>query len=92
MPRANYNFPRIHPVPFDVTEAACNGADPKLFYPPAFDWVPANAKLICDGCPFKDECLEYAIAHEEYGIWAGTSGEDRRRIRRQRGARLRTAI
>lgn len=27
----------------------------------------------CKDCPVKDPCRSYAIAHDEYGIWGGTS-------------------
>jgi hypothetical protein len=40
-----------------------------------------DAKLICDFCPVKALCAEYAtIAHEPYGIWGGTSAADRKAI------------
>lgn len=40
-----------------------------------------DAKLICDFCPVKALCAEYAItAHESHGIWGGTSAADRKAI------------
>jgi WhiB family redox-sensing transcriptional regulator len=36
---------------------------------------------ICDGCPFIRPCLEYALEHDEYGVWGGTSEKDRRKIK-----------
>jgi len=33
-----------------------------------------DAQLLCDFCPVKALCAEYAItAHESHGIWGGTS-------------------
>ena len=40
------------------------------------------AKAICQRCPIKMQCLEYAmIAEDEQGIWAGTTAHERRQIR-----------
>jgi Transcription factor WhiB len=50
-----------------------------------------RAKNICNGmdgektCPFRNECLRYAIDEGEiYGVWGGTSERDRRKIVRAR--------
>ena len=40
-----------------------------------------DAKLICDFCKVKSLCAEYAIlAHENYGIYGGTTPADRKAI------------
>jgi hypothetical protein len=40
-----------------------------------------NAKLICDFCPVKALCAEYAIlAKEPYGIWGATTPAERKLI------------
>jgi hypothetical protein len=40
-----------------------------------------NAKLICDFCPVKSLCAEYAIlAKEPYGIWGATTPAERKLI------------
>lgn len=42
-----------------------------------------QAKAICTDCPVKAECLEFAITtNQEYGVWGGTSEEERRSLRR----------
>lgn len=48
-----------------------------LFYVEGF---PFLALSICKGCPVIDECLEFAIAHKEQGVWGGTSYAERKRI------------
>lgn len=50
----------------------------------------AEAKKICDSCPIRDACLEYALKEKErYGMWGGTTPIERRRVeRRQRRERL----
>jgi hypothetical protein len=40
-----------------------------------------DAKLICDFCPVKALCAEYAIlAHEPFGIWGATTPAERKLI------------
>lgn len=41
----------------------------------------AKAIQICNDCPVKAECLAYAHANNEHGIWGGVSDEERRRMR-----------
>ena len=43
-----------------------------------------RAKLICRECPVRAECLEYALAHGEQGIWGGMSEDERADILRHR--------
>lgn len=55
---------------------------PELFYPEGEDYKvrhqTARAKLICQDCPLKEQCLEYAItAKEHYGIWGGLDPSER---------------
>ena len=40
---------------------------------------------ICDTCPFMVQCREWALAHEGYGFWGGTTPNMRVKIRRERG-------
>jgi len=37
------------------------------------------------------ECAEWGIRNERFGIWGGLSAVERKRIRRQRGITLREA-
>jgi WhiB family transcriptional regulator, redox-sensing transcriptional regulator len=69
--------------------AACASADPDLFFPistrgPAQKQI-ARAKAICARCRVRRECLEFATSHDlTYGIWGGTTPEDRQRERRRK--------
>ncbi|GAS92654.1 WhiB family transcriptional regulator [Mycolicibacterium brisbanense] len=53
----------------------------------ADDWFPEEgdarkARLICVGCPVREECLAYAIEHDErFGIWGGLAPKQRARIK-----------
>ena len=68
---------------------ACLSADPDLFFPisstgPAERQI-ARAKMICAGCQVRSECLDFALSHDQtYGIWGGTTPEDRQRHRRRK--------
>jgi WhiB family transcriptional regulator, redox-sensing transcriptional regulator len=67
---------------------ACLSADPDIFFPisttgPAEKQV-ARAKMICAGCVVRQECLEFALTHDQtHGIWGGTTAEERQRARRR---------
>lgn len=53
----------------------------------------ARAAAICDKCPVKVPCLEFALDnHERWGVWGGKAWYERRRILKRRGetARLHT--
>lgn len=64
--------------------ANCSGLDPDLFFPERGE-PTAPAKEVCSVCVVRAECLEYAlVGRETYGVWGGTSEQERRRLRRQR--------
>ncbi len=72
-----------------VHRARCKDEDPELFFPigttgPAAVQIAA-AKAICNQCPVKAECLEWAMATgQDSGVWGGMSEEERRALRRAR--------
>ncbi len=68
---------------------ACSSADPDLFFPISSvglgEQQIARAKIICAGCQVRQECLDFALGHDQvYGIWGGTTPEDRQRERRRK--------
>jgi WhiB family transcriptional regulator, redox-sensing transcriptional regulator len=76
------------------TEASCRDLDTDLFFPAGETGLAAiqiqQAKAICRTCPVSAACLEFAmVTHQEYGIYGGTTEDERRRLRRQWKARLR---
>lgn len=66
--------------------AACLGVDPELFFPGKEHPADlAAARAVCQDCPVRIDCLEYALANgEQYGIWGGRSERERRRMRAAR--------
>jgi Transcription factor WhiB. len=63
---------------------ACGDYDPELFYPTSEANMAAveMAKSVCRRCPLRADCLSYALeTGDDWGIWAGTTARERRRIR-----------
>lgn len=70
--------------PADWTKQAdCRNLPTDLWYSEEAE-NQAFAKEICNGCPVKEPCLEWALKHEPYGIWGGETGRGRQRIRARR--------
>lgn len=69
-----------------VQHGSCHNASPAvaaLFFSEHNGDIIA-AKKICDDCPVREACLEWAIAnHEDHGVWGGASERQRREIRRR---------
>jgi WhiB family redox-sensing transcriptional regulator len=73
-------------------DAACRGGDASLFFAPSYfekreekDAREASAKVICQRCPVRESCLEYALAiREPHGVWGGRNELERRRLLRER--------
>lgn len=78
--------------------AACRGQQVVLFFGPDGERQPERdlrerkAKAVCEACPVRIECLNYAVGRpEKYGTWGGLneverSSERRRRMRRANAA------
>jgi len=69
--------------------SACLNADPDLFFPIAVGTAVSKqvsrALRICEGCPVRQQCLDFAVrSGEKDGIWGGTTPEERIRARRAR--------
>lgn len=76
-----------------LARAACAGLDPaeadRLFFR-----SPKSGRLLCRGCPVREECLEYALDQgdddDSDGVYGGTTKGERARIRYQRASRALT--
>lgn len=63
--------------------AACRGCDPNLFFPEQ-GCDASYARSICRSCPEREPCLQEALRNEEqFGIWGGTNGRERRKLRQE---------
>ena len=64
--------------------ALCAETDPEEFFQTKGGSTKA-AKAICRACEVSGPCLEFALAtDQEFGVWAGTTRNQRRAIKRQR--------
>jgi WhiB family redox-sensing transcriptional regulator len=61
----------------------CRQSDPALWFPEANDsGATRKARGICSRCPVQPRCLEYALdRNEQFGVWGGTSPQERARFR-----------
>ena len=79
---------RKYPTFYDNGTPNCATVDPELFFPEKGGGQGREFKMVravCRRCDLIDQCLDWAIKHNEYGIWGGTSERERRVIRRKRG-------
>src|ERR671918_496171 len=79
-------------------QAACRDYDNILFFGPdqgeseiEKQAREARAKMVCQGCPVAEPCLEFAMeTNQKYGIWGGLTDKERASLKRRR-ARSRRA-
>lgn len=66
----------------------CHGIeDPEIFFLPygiratKKKEAEDKAKAICEGCPVIQQCLQFALdTRETYGVWGGTTPEERQEM------------
>ena len=66
---------------FDSKNAACKGIATSLFYE---DKVSPQLKALCRYCPIAEQCRDWALRHEKFGYWGGTTEAQRIIERRER--------
>ncbi|MFD9612321.1 WhiB family transcriptional regulator [Streptomyces sp. NPDC059083] len=64
--------------------AACRGLGTDVFFHPEGERGESRAKreraakAVCDGCPVRAQCLQYAVTvAEPYGVWGGRTESER---------------
>ena len=71
------------PQPFTfphLPDALCQYTDPEIFYPEKGQDT-RSAKKVCRRCDEQDDCLQWALEHEEvFGVWGGLSVRQRKRL------------
>ena len=62
---------------------ACRGRSDIDFFPdPKLGRLGSiPARQTCAGCFVRGQCLDYALAHDELGIWGGTNETERKYIK-----------
>ena len=69
-----------------MKDSACLNMDSDLFFPEQGKNAAAPLR-ICARCTVREACLDYALRYgERYGVWGGTTENERKRIRRRRAA------
>jgi WhiB family redox-sensing transcriptional regulator len=71
--------------------AKCRGDNAVFFFaPPHFerkdekDAREGAARALCNACPVRQDCLDYAMeVQEPHGIWGGLNELERRRLRKR---------
>ncbi|GAA1986560.1 WhiB family transcriptional regulator [Amycolatopsis minnesotensis] len=83
----------LHAALGDTARAACDTADPELFWPISErDQARIGAaKRICADCPILPDCREWGIRNEDDGIWGGLTRAERGAARYPHAARQRRA-
>ena len=58
----------------------CQDMGSGMFFPTKQTSEYIERCLPCNSCPVKRECRNWAIIHDEYGIWGGLTKKERNRI------------
>lgn len=65
---------------------ACAQSDPEVWFRDGKGGRSSEDRFairICRRCKIKDECLQWAMENEDWGIWGGLTAEERRKRRRK---------
>lgn len=66
-------------------EAACRDLETDLFFPEN-EAAAAPALAVCEVCPVREACLDFALRTRQHdGVWGGLTESGRRRVRRRMG-------
>lgn len=82
------DFPRFTHEP-----SCANALNPEIWFPDEDSTIQARyartanfAREICEGCPAREECLDYSLQYENLsGIWAGLDKHERKAEQITRG-------
>jgi WhiB family redox-sensing transcriptional regulator len=65
-----------------MERAACAHFPTDRFFPSEAE-SSADAVAVCEGCPVRLECLDYALRHRlVHGVWGATTEVERKRMLR----------
>ncbi len=73
---------RAHPPDGWKIHGVCRSMDHFLFYSDIQAQI-REALEACGKCSVRTECLEYALANQEFGVWGGTTERQRRMMVRR---------
>lgn len=78
--------PGARPINWNTNAACGNDDDPERWFPigASEELIAARALApICRACPVRDACLTWALDNNLAGIFAGTTTNQRRAMRRE---------
>jgi WhiB family redox-sensing transcriptional regulator len=61
--------------------AVCVQVDAEIFFP-GKGQSPAAAKKVCRGCDVREQCLQWALDHDERGVWGALTEAERKALKR----------
>lgn len=70
-----------------MKDAYCAGIDTELFFPEQGEQIEPLIVKMCEFCPVRKECIDYALKYNLEGIWGGMGKRSRERYRGRRKAR-----
>lgn len=88
-----YDSPIPYPDFFSKGTPICAQIDLELYFPDGHESrSPASqaVKALCYECPYRAECLEWAVVNREDGIWGGTNNAERTAMRNGKRSRVDT--
>jgi hypothetical protein len=61
--------------------------DPDKLFPEGYmsEQREQDATVVCIGCPYIQECLQFALENDEWGVWGGTTRKERKTMRARLG-------
>lgn len=69
-----------------MDDALCAQVSTEEFFPEKGEST-RFAKTVCRGCPFREQCLQYAVENGiTHGVWGGLGPEARRALKRRSAA------
>jgi len=76
-----------YPDFFSNGDPVCTTTNPDMFFPESHvsdrSLEVRSAKAVCAECPYKAQCLEWALKYEDIGIWGGMTQRERIAMKRQ---------
>lgn len=65
-----------------MLSGACVDMNPELWFTPPENPAVKQAVAICQTCPVRVRCLDYALATDSaWGVWGGLTEKQRRKIK-----------
>lgn len=65
-----------------MLDGLCVGMPTSWFFRESGKRVPKQAREACANCEVSEKCLAWAMEFEDFGFWAGTTGDERKAMRR----------